>query len=304
MLCVLQVLEQLPEGLAMSVLTASPADLDHQLDILPASLHHLAIEAALPSIRRHHSLTLSFRCLGDEDKAEGECEGVVTVCPVQGHAVLHAARTAICALKVLDLRNIPLGGSDRLLQVISAACMCPSDIRLDFDFRNAQCMYESNGLQQIVEALSSNTALTSLSLDVRRDASELFGFDSLLGALTGLQRLELSRDKHVYKPNHHVPAPSCIINVSLTHLCLGPGFASLDLPQIVCRMTQLQTLLLRGDWDSELRELPPLSPLTALKTLELQVPGEVQSLPPLATLTLLQARVLISSTATCCEFSL
>jgi hypothetical protein len=294
MLCVLKVLEQLPECLAMSVLSACPADLDHQLDTLPASLHHLAIEAALPSIRRHHSLTLSFHCLWDEGKAEKECERVVTVSPAHGHAVLHAARTSVCALKVLDLRKIPVEDNDRLLQMIAAACLCPSDIRLDFDFSTDQCTFECNVLPQIVESLSSNTALTSLSLDVQRDAFELFDFDSLFGALTGLQRLELSRDKHVDDLDLYVTAPRCIVNMLfLTHLCLGPGFDIMNVPEIVCHTTQLQALHLRGNWDPGLRELPSLSQLTALKTLELKVPKKVESLPRLATLTLLQARLLI-----------
>jgi hypothetical protein len=55
-----QVLKKLPEGLAIAVLAAPPADLNHQLNILPASLHHLAIEAAFPSIRSQLSLTLDF----------------------------------------------------------------------------------------------------------------------------------------------------------------------------------------------------------------------------------------------------
>jgi hypothetical protein len=270
---VLKVLEQLPEGPAMSVLAAVPADLDHQLDILPACLHHLAIEAALPSIRRHHSLTLSFHCLRDEDEAEGECEGVVTVTPAHGHAVLHAARTSICALKVLDLRKIPVEDNDRLLQMIAAACMCPSDIRLDFDFSTDQCTFECNVLPQIVESLSSNSALTSLSLDVQRDAFELCDFDCLFVALNGLQRLELSRDKHVDDPYHYVTAPRCIVNMPLlTHLCLGLGFDVMNVPEIVRHTAQLQAFFLRGNWDPGLQELPSLSSLTALTTLELQVP--------------------------------
>jgi hypothetical protein len=57
---VLKVLEKLPEGLAIAVLAASPADLERHLSILPATLHPLAIEAAFPSIKRDRSLTLFF----------------------------------------------------------------------------------------------------------------------------------------------------------------------------------------------------------------------------------------------------
>jgi hypothetical protein len=292
MLCVLKVLDQLPEGLAMAVLAASAADLDDQLDILPASLHHLAIEAAFPSIHRHNSLVLSFGCLGDE--AEEEAAGVVTVSPAHAHAVLHAARSANSALEFLDLRNIIVAGNDWLLQLISPACMSPSDIRLSFDVGDLACISECNALAQIADALSSNTTLTSLSLDIKCDSNEGFNLDSLLEALTGLQRLTLTGDKHLYNPERYIPAPTCIVKLlSLTYLCLGPGFEIYDIPEIVCRMTQLQALHLRGAWDSELEELPSLSPLTALKSLELQIPGQLESLPPLATLTSLQARALI-----------
>jgi hypothetical protein len=67
---------ELPEGLAIAVLAASPADLEHHLSILPESLHLLAIEAAYPSIRHLPSLTLEFNSLRD---------------PTTAYAVLHAA---------------------------------------------------------------------------------------------------------------------------------------------------------------------------------------------------------------------
>jgi hypothetical protein len=60
---VLKVLEQLPEGLAIAVVAASPADFEHHLSILPASLHLVAVEAAFPSIRRDRFLSLDFNLL-------------------------------------------------------------------------------------------------------------------------------------------------------------------------------------------------------------------------------------------------
>jgi hypothetical protein len=59
----LQVLQSLPESLAVAVLAAAQVDLAHQLFVLPVSLHSLAIEAAYPSIRRDHSFTLDFSAL-------------------------------------------------------------------------------------------------------------------------------------------------------------------------------------------------------------------------------------------------
>jgi hypothetical protein len=117
-LSVLKVLEQLPEGLAIAVLAAAPVALHRQLEILPASLHHLAIEAAFPSIRRHHSLTLTFfPSPGIKPR-----EFAVAAC-----AVLHAAITNNSALTHLEVSHIPVG-NDGLVQLISAACKSPSDL--------------------------------------------------------------------------------------------------------------------------------------------------------------------------------
>jgi hypothetical protein len=101
-LSLLKVLQQLPEGLAIKVLAASPAGLDHHLSILPASLHPLAIEAAFPEVHREDYLDLDI-----------SPENFTTAC-----AVLHAvsAKTeGFNALKKLNLhgisvdRNGPLG---------------------------------------------------------------------------------------------------------------------------------------------------------------------------------------------------
>jgi hypothetical protein len=54
---------------------------------------------------------------------------------------------------------------------------------------------------------------------------------------------------------------------------------------MIPHMTRLQALSLRG---SDLQELPPLSSLTALQTLELHDCQQLQQLPPLDTLTALQ----------------
>jgi hypothetical protein len=76
----LQVLTQLPEGLALAVLAASTAGLEHQLDTLPGNLHHFAIEAAFPSIHHNQSLTLAI-------DSTGPAAGVT---PSTAHAVLQA----------------------------------------------------------------------------------------------------------------------------------------------------------------------------------------------------------------------
>jgi hypothetical protein len=94
-LTVLKVLKQLPEGLVMAVLTASAADVEHHLFVLPSSLHPLAIEVAFPSIRRDRSLTLDFASLRKSS----------TAC-----VVLHAATAGTAeasSLHALDLKPTP-----------------------------------------------------------------------------------------------------------------------------------------------------------------------------------------------------
>jgi hypothetical protein len=115
-LSVLKVLLQLPEGLAIAVLAASPASLEHHLSVLPGSLHQLAIEAALPSIRRHHCLAFDFKSLRD---------------PTTAYKVLHAATvgaTGAKALQKLELKHIPVRCDNRLQQLIAAACRSASDV--------------------------------------------------------------------------------------------------------------------------------------------------------------------------------
>jgi hypothetical protein len=68
-LSVLKVLEQLPEGLAVSILAASTGGLDHHLSILPSSLHHIAIEAAFPEIRLENSLDLDLMSMKNQATA-------------------------------------------------------------------------------------------------------------------------------------------------------------------------------------------------------------------------------------------
>jgi hypothetical protein len=112
---VLQVLQSLPESLAIAVLAASQAELEHQLVVLPASLHPLAIEAAYPSIRRDHSLTLDFSSPGDKIS-------------FTTFAALHAATTGTCALRKLHLSHIPVQDNDHLLQLVAAACKSAADV--------------------------------------------------------------------------------------------------------------------------------------------------------------------------------
>jgi hypothetical protein len=162
----MQIFDQLPEGLAIAVLAASAADLNEQLSLLPGRFHQLAIEAAFPSISSHKSLTLSISsALGVNAKT--------------AYAVLYAAITASSDLKNLDMSCIPVKRHEGLLQLISAACMSPIDVRLSFSDDDVPSVSELNALAQIGEALSCNTALTSLSLTFG-NPRQIFNLDTLL----------------------------------------------------------------------------------------------------------------------------
>jgi hypothetical protein len=272
MFSVLKVLQELPHCLVISVLAACPAELRQQLSTLAPSLHPLAIEAAFPSIRRYRSLTLTLAYMGAS----------TTDC-----AVLHAATTATSALRKLHLKDICLRDHDDLLMLISAACRSALDVSLDFVHRYMQLVPQSQSFAHLCDTLSHNTALTSLQLTFEQDPCHFFNLASLVKSLTDLHSLKLALCSHVScgTPGH-LPPPEHIINLPcLTHLCLGPGFHFMELPQIVPHMTRLRALSLRG---SDLQELPPLSPLTALQTLELQSLIKIEMLPPVATLTRLQ----------------
>jgi hypothetical protein len=193
------VLQTLPEGLAIAVLAAAPVDIEHQLAMLPTSLHPYAIEAAFPSIRRHHSLTLDFASLRDPA------------------SVLHAATagtTGASALKELELNNIPKRFSDRLQKLISAACRSASDVRLDFDSNYLHYAPKPVPFSQLETALSHNSSLTSLKLIFVGDPWHFLNLDSLLQSLTGLQSLELGSNMgiDVMEPPRF-PAPISITNL-------------------------------------------------------------------------------------------
>jgi Leucine-rich repeat (LRR) protein len=277
MLRVLKVLQRLPGGLATKVLAASTADLEHQLSILPQSMHQLAVHAAFPSILCDHSLKLN--------SAFPVKRSTTAV-----HAALEAATTAPKFLKKLDLSHIPKQNDTRLLQLIAAACMTASDVSLMFDSDSLQDVASQQPVAPLHEALSHNTALTRLGLCFPDASCYSISFDCLLKALTGLQSLSLAK----YQPRGDdsctspLPAPACIQHLHLTHLHLGPGFHLMDLPQIMPHLTSLQILHLEGDSRLQEQDLPDLSPLTALQTLKLDAFKKLNALPPLDTLTALQ----------------
>jgi hypothetical protein len=117
---VLQVLQQLPEGLAITVLAMAPAEIDHQLSILPVKLHPLVIDAAFPSIRQSHSLVLDNHSMSWKN-------------PSPVYSALFAAITGSIVLRRLKVQHVPDWNNECLLQLILIACKSASDVFLDYE---------------------------------------------------------------------------------------------------------------------------------------------------------------------------
>jgi hypothetical protein len=179
----MQVLEQLPEVLAIAVLAASPAGLRHHLAILPADLHALAIKAAIPDIRSHDFLALNFDSPAFRDSPAA-------------YEVLHASITAASVLKGLHLVNIPVRNSERLLQLIPSACISALDVSLEYGGYPELHLPELQHIEQLGAALFHNTALTRLELTIRGNPCNPFNLDCLPDGLKGLQRLSLDLARH------------------------------------------------------------------------------------------------------------
>jgi hypothetical protein len=179
---VLQLLQTLSENLAIAVLAAAPADLKHKLVILPASLHPLAIEAALPSIRPDHCITLDFNSPHGSDHNTA-------------YALLNAASTGKHALRKLDLQNIPVPTHESLLQLIAAACKSAGDVSLSFGYDDLQHEIERPPFTELQEALSHNSALTSLQLKFCAVVEEILP----LTTLPALKTLQLTLRRKLWE---------------------------------------------------------------------------------------------------------
>jgi hypothetical protein len=162
----MQVLEHLPYSLAIAVLSASQANLHRKLSVLPASLYPLAIDAAIPSIRQQHSLTLDFSpfLLGD---------------PTMAVAAMYAATTATISLKRVDLRCIPLQNRERLLQLIPASCKSALHVSLEYGHYLDREVPEMQHIEQLGEVLSHNAGLTHLKLTINGQAQQGFHLEGL-----------------------------------------------------------------------------------------------------------------------------
>jgi Leucine-rich repeat (LRR) protein len=270
----MQVLEQLPDGLAIAVLSASAEDLHHQLSVLPESLYPLAIDAAFPAIRREHCLSLRFAPAFWSD-------------PIMACAALHAVTKDFSPLKRVELGSIPVQ-NERLLQLVPAACRSALDVSLEYGRLFEGQVPESQHFEQLGEALSHNTALTRLELKIHGQAYQGFDLEGLTDSLTGLQSLTLNVGWYngVQMP---IPIARNIGNLpQLTYLKLGHGFNLSNLPQVLLELPRLQELHV---FCEKQQQLPPLATLTVLQTLELQMYGndQIQQMPSFGTLAALRS---------------
>jgi hypothetical protein len=305
---VLKELGRLPEGLASAVLAVSPPDLRRQVDILPQSLHHLAVMVAFPSIRRYRTLGLDFI-------RHPAAKDFSTPC-----AVLHTAATAVPALQKVNLQHITVHSNRRLMQPIAAVCSSASDVSLRFggykQHARLRCgsldmhhFFSQRPFAQLGNALLHNTMLTSLQLADVDDTDHGFNLDCILGRLTRLQSLWLGCRSYPEEQSRLPcrPVPKCIMKLHcLTFLSLGYDWQLNDLPQIVPHMKHLRYLDLSGFRTPQLQPgffnfnqlkdltlmnfetlkvLPSLASLTALPGLLIINCKQLREFPPLATLT-------------------
>jgi hypothetical protein len=208
----MQVLEQLPEGLALTVLRAAQVPTDRLLSMLPTRLHSLAIEACFPFLLEEHFLSLDFNNYTWET-------------PEAIYAALHAAVTAITALETVSVQRILDLNNDGLLKLIISTCKSASGVRLDYESMFRLDVPEPEHIQQLGEVLSQNSSLTSLELSFSGQPTDTFNFDGLLDKLTNLQSLSL-RMIVPYGGPRSLSAPQCIVNMKhLTCLHLRHGLS-------------------------------------------------------------------------------
>jgi hypothetical protein len=261
----LQVLEQLPEGLAVAVLAAAPLELDFQLSMLPIHLHPLAVEAAFPSIRQDHYLSLDFNLMSWRN-------------PACVYEALHAAITSTRPLQKLSVQGIPECSNACLFQLILVACISASDVSLDYHFCCSQQVPLMRHFEQLRKVLCQNSSLSSLEVTCGGRPWESESFNGLLEALTNLHSLSFGMEVPDADSNS-VSVPQCIVALKrLTSLRLCQGLNLTDLPEIVPHLTKLRELQLSGV--NKHQQLLCLASLTGLQALELQDCHRLSSSPP------------------------
>jgi hypothetical protein len=214
------------------------------------------------------------------------------------HIHMHI-HTPTSTLQAIDLKHLPPTCSDRVLQLMSAACRSACDVRLDFGYFEpghepgyldlAQFytkLSDKYPLVHLSEALSHNSALISLQLTFTSDPISVFNLDCMFESCTGLQSLTIASSFNAFAGDcSDLPARAIAKLCCIARLCPGPGLHLKDLPQILAHLTGLQELRLQGH--CKLDQLECLTLLTALRTLELHCFSHIKELPSLAALTAL-----------------
>jgi hypothetical protein len=175
----LQVLRRLPPSLAIAVLASSRLRLHQHLSILPASLHHLAVKAAVPLILKNRSFNFDFCSTAGKNSA--------IVC-----AVPHVATTAVPALEKLHFQHITVNNNEGLLRLIAATCTSASDLSLSCWSIDVKRSSQAQPFAKLIDALYHNRSLTSLQLADIDDPAHGFNLDNLLKRHRRLQSLSLA----------------------------------------------------------------------------------------------------------------
>lgn len=143
----MQGLAELPENLAISVIQASPASLDYQLESLPQDLHHLALHAAYPGMLSEGSLSID--CV------------TISLCTATAALRLFPSVSAPKALQVRSFHAKAVPGpkvDDFFLALDDAVRSGPSKVHIENFSMTAY------SLERLLGSLVANTRLSSLKL--------------------------------------------------------------------------------------------------------------------------------------------
>lgn len=240
-----QVMHQLSNDLARSVLKAAPATLDHLLAVLPADLHLLAVQTCYPSIFSDGTLTL--------DCNEHTYATLATVLRTHiDNSTPGPPIPSLQRLKVQNIANSPTGGVARqfeprlFLEALQAACLTPYHVSLSIlSGRNGQVA--ASVLVDLMAQLVRSTALRSLELTasavvlLQGCAAHIADMSSLLSLTLVQTHRQKPSEGSQQSSRRDIPVLTRL--TQLTHLHLDWDYTSLEaVAELLCSLQHLQSL--------------------------------------------------------------
>lgn len=274
----MQVLSDLPSGVATQIVQATGATLDVCFDMLPTRFHPLALVAICPSVSSDATLCIdgSRNQWTQRSSPDRHCIPV----PAIPGAVSHT-------------KNQPKGSSRILLCLFNAAATLTtlSALHLSLSFGRDNSPATTEVSQAFSTALLQLSGLTSL--EVRKSVAELAvpALSSALLNMPHLQRLvvdngQLSSENMcmLIKQLKHVPELTAL-HLSDEHLVLRSPKAAASLSASLCLLKSLQDLNVTGfqSLGQTKKSLQALSELVSLTRLNIESTGLVPETVPVLT---------------------